>query len=137
MTITLNQITRGQTLWRSVHLETDVTTCSHIEIDNSAFSDARKSYLFLCNTSKKVIVTWLRCKHCMAIASSQAGQVLITFCRPNMHISTLNYNTHRVVDIKTSMPGHHQKGSHHWTDIIPINIFIRISQYLQPFQVTP
>ena len=56
-------------------------------------------------------------------------------------ISTLNYKTHRVVDIKTSKPGHHQKGSHHWTDIISIltkvNFFMRISQYLQPFQVTP
>ena len=41
MTITLNQTTRGQTLWRSLHLETDITTCSHnAEIDNSAFSDA-------------------------------------------------------------------------------------------------
>ena len=54
-----------------------------------------------------------------------------------MHISTLNYNTRRVVDIKTSKPGHHQKGSHHWTDIISIltkvNVFIRISHYLQPF----
>ena len=47
MTILLNQITRGQTLWRSVHLETDITTCSHIaEIDNSAFSDTGKSYHF-------------------------------------------------------------------------------------------
>ena len=56
MTIIMNQTTRGQILWRSVHLETDITTCSHIaEID----------------------------KHCMAITSSQAGQVLIT----------LNYNT--------------------------------------------
>ena len=79
MTITLNQTTRGQTLWRSVHLETDITTCSHIaEIDNSAFSDVCKSYPFLCSTSKKVTGTWLRCKHCMAIASSPAGQVLIT-----------------------------------------------------------
>ena len=33
MTITLNQTTRGQTLWRSVHLETDITTCSHIELE--------------------------------------------------------------------------------------------------------
>ena len=82
MTITLNQTTRGQTLWRSLHLETDITTCSHnAEIDNSAFSDASikiipisLQYLY-----KKVTVTWLRCKHCMAIASSQAGQVLITF----------------------------------------------------------
>ena len=32
MTITLDQTTRVQTLWRSVHLETDTTTCSHIEI---------------------------------------------------------------------------------------------------------
>ena len=54
MTITLNQTTRGHTLWRSIHLETDITTCSHIEIDNSAFSDACKSYPFLCNTAKKV-----------------------------------------------------------------------------------
>ena len=55
MTITLNQTTRGHTLWRSIHLETDITTCSHIaEIDNSAFSDACKSYPFLCNTTKKV-----------------------------------------------------------------------------------
>ena len=47
MTIILNQTTRGQTLWRNVHLETDITTCSHIaEIDNSAFSDACKSYHF-------------------------------------------------------------------------------------------
>ena len=39
MTIALNQTTRGQTLWRSVHLETDITTCSHnAEIDNSAFT---------------------------------------------------------------------------------------------------
>ena len=64
MTITLNQTTRGQTLWRSVHLETDITTCSHIaEIDNSAFSDACKSHPFPLRK--------------MAIASSQAGQVLI------------------------------------------------------------
>ena len=50
MTITLNQTTcRGQTL-------SDITTCSHIaEIGNSAFSDACKSYSFLCNTSKKVV----------------------------------------------------------------------------------
>ena len=73
MTTSLNQTTRGQTLWKSVHLETDMTTCSHIaEIDNSTFSDACKSYPFLRNTSKKVTVTWLRCKHCIAIASSQA-----------------------------------------------------------------
>ena len=26
----LNQTTRGQTLWRSVCLETDISTCSHI-----------------------------------------------------------------------------------------------------------
>ena len=25
----LNQTTRGQTLWRSVHMGTDITTCSH------------------------------------------------------------------------------------------------------------
>ena len=59
----------------------------------------------------------------------------------NMHISTLKYNTRGVVDIKTSKPGHHQKGSHHWTDIIPIlpkvNTFIRIPHYLQPIQFTP
>ena len=47
MTIIMNQTTRGQTLWRSVHLETDITTCSHIaEIDNSAFSDTCKLYHF-------------------------------------------------------------------------------------------
>ena len=47
MTIILNQTSRGQTLWRSMHLETDTTTCSHIaKIDNSAFSDACKSYHF-------------------------------------------------------------------------------------------
>ena len=28
----LNQTTRGQTLWRNVHLETDITTCSHIAV---------------------------------------------------------------------------------------------------------
>ena len=30
MTITLNQTIRGQTFWRSVNLETDITTCSHM-----------------------------------------------------------------------------------------------------------
>ena len=26
----LNETTRGHTLWRSVHMENDITTCSHI-----------------------------------------------------------------------------------------------------------
>ena len=35
-------------MWRSIHLEADITTCSHIaEIDSSAFSDACKSYPFI------------------------------------------------------------------------------------------
>ena len=29
-------------------------------------------------------VTWLRCKHCMVIASSQAGQLLITFLQTKL-----------------------------------------------------
>ena len=41
MTITNHQ--RSDTV-ENVHMETDITTCSHIEIDNSAFSDACKSY---------------------------------------------------------------------------------------------
>ena len=87
MTITLNQTTKGQTLWRGVHLETDISTCSHI-----AFSDACKSYLFLCNTSKKVTVMWLRC---MAIASSQAGQVYHFLQTKHTHNIMHNYATHR------------------------------------------
>ena len=80
-----------------------MTTCSHIaEIDHSAFSDACKSYPFLCNTSKKVTVTWLRCKHCVAIASSQARSGFDHFS------ANQTCNTHRVVDIKTSKLGHHQ-----------------------------
>ena len=52
--------------------------------DNSAFSDACKSYTHFSATSKKVTVTWLRCKHCMAITSSQAGtRVGNNLCNPH------------------------------------------------------
>ena len=38
VTAILNPTTRGQTLWRSVHLEIDITTCSDIaEIQTLAF----------------------------------------------------------------------------------------------------
>ena len=94
----LNQTTRGQTLWRSIHLETDIITCrqhcrnSHssllpsvMHVNHTHFSTMQA------DTSKKVTVIgcW-RCKHYMVIASSQAGQVKAQslFCRPNMHICT-------------------------------------------------
>ena len=51
----LESILMTITLWRSVYLENDITTGSHIaEIDNSAFSDACKSYPFLCSKSRSL-----------------------------------------------------------------------------------
>ena len=76
----LDQTTRGQTLWRSIHLEMDITTCSHIaEIHAQAFcwlSVTHVNHIYFsaiqADTSEKVTVTWLlRCKHYMVIASSQ------------------------------------------------------------------
>ena len=75
----LNQTTRGKTLWRTVHLETDITTCSHIaKIHTQAFllsvTHVNHTYLsaMQADTSEKVTVTWLlRCKHYIVIASSQ------------------------------------------------------------------
>ena len=75
----LDQTTRGPTLWRSVHLEMDITICSHIaEIHAQAFcfsvTHVNHTYFsaMQADTSEKVTVTWLlKCKHYMVIASSQ------------------------------------------------------------------
>ena len=78
------------------------------------------------NTSKKVTVTWLRCKHYMYGHSKQSGRSgldLVTFLQPkhaHLHAHLGFNNTRRVLGIKTSKPGLLRKASHHWTDIIPI-----------------
>ena len=67
-----------------MHLETDITTCSHIaEIETQACMllsvmhvNHTHSSAMQADTSKKVKVTWLlRCKHHIVKASTQAGQV--------------------------------------------------------------
>ena len=61
----------------SEQLETDITTCVTLLKLTVLLSvmHVNHAYPFLCNTSKKDTVIWLlRCKHYMAIASSQAGQ---------------------------------------------------------------
>ena len=66
-------------LWKSVHLETDIITCNHMLKLTILLSVMHVNHThFSATPLKKATVTWLRCKHCMAIASSHAGWVLIT-----------------------------------------------------------
>ena len=88
----LSQTTRCQTSWRSIHLETDITTCSHIaEIEIQAF------YFQL---------QW-QTLHGHSKQSGRSG------LGPNTFLWTEHAHEHfqliihlRIVDIKTSKQGH-------------------------------
>ena len=75
---------KGQTLWRSIHVETDISICSHAHCRNSHSSlllsvkHVNHTYFsaMQVDTTKKVTVTitWLfRCKDYMVIASRNCG----------------------------------------------------------------
>ena len=68
------------------HLETDITTCSHIaEIKTQAccFSDACESYSFLRNASRHFeeshLVVKMQTSHCQSEHSGRSGLGPITF----------------------------------------------------------
>ena len=84
-----NNATRHPTLWRSINLGTDITTCSHIaEIDAQAFCsrDSCKSYPFLCNTSKK------RTSHMV---------VKMQTLRPNTSLLSISYENKTIMVINS------------------------------------
>ena len=76
----LNQTTRGQTLWRLTSLL--VVTLLKLKLKPAAFSDACKSYSFLCNTSRHLenrLVVKMQTLHCQSEQSGRSGLGPITF----------------------------------------------------------
>ena len=101
----------GQTLWRTVHLETEINTCIHIaKIDTQAFCFQLHQQIL--QLQQAVELVRFRPHHFSADRT----------CTRALWIN----NTLSFVDIKTSKPGHLRRASHHWTDIIPITTKVSV-----------
>ena len=93
-----------------------VVTLPKFTLKSFAFSDACKSYSFLCNASRNVVE--VQTIHGHSKHSGKSGLGLVTFLQTTSACTLGINNTCRVVDIKTSKPGLLWKASHHWTSFL-------------------